>query len=422
MFGTIENILNNQLSNSLFYTCLYTFICGSLGFLFLIFINKADYKLLRKLFSVPARKSTTDAIQLGGLPLSFAMISGTALSLFLLTDTFTALDKSIFTYWFFASLIVVAYGHLDDKYELRPIVKLCMQVSSVFLFSLPVSQIIYPTWSAVSFLVLGFWGMGSLNGGNLLDGLDTLTIKLGSVSMLAFLALGFLFDVGAVMSTSLIGLSGLLSFYIFNKEPAKIHLGEIGGSFIGFFSLLNSCLLFMRLQNTDMHLSKSITISLLPLCLPLVELGVSFMRRIYNRKSPFKGDKYHLHHILSNYYKYTPSSASSIFALGYASIIFAGISLINVSNHFESFLFVNMTMVTSYIFVGRKHWKGQNTISLNPTSLFQYLRKKDVAVINSLEFDEFKIEIISESEMYEDEFKDLEYPEHQDDQTHKKAA
>jgi UDP-N-acetylmuramyl pentapeptide phosphotransferase/UDP-N-acetylglucosamine-1-phosphate transferase len=399
--------------------CLYTFVCGSLGFLSLIYINKTNYKLLRKLFTVPARKSTTDAIQLGGLPLSFAMLTGTAFSLYFLSDTFTSLDKSIFTYWLYASLIVIAYGHLDDKYELRPIVKLCMQVSSVILFSLPVSQVIYPSWSAVSFLVLGFWGMGSLNGGNLLDGLDTLTIKLGSVSMCAFLALGFLFDSTAVMSTSLIGLSGLFSFYYFNKEPAKVHLGEIGGSFIGFFSLLNSCLLFVRLQNTEMHFTKSVTVSLLPLCLPLVELGVSFMRRIYNRKSPFKGDKYHLHHILRNYYKYTPSYSSSVFALGYASIIFSGIAFLHYSSYFETFLFVNVTMISTYVLIGRKHWKGQNTINLNPTSLFQYLMKKDVAVINSLEFDEFKLEIISESEAREEEDLDL---ISEDSDTHKKAA
>lgn len=419
MFNLLENSFSSQFSISLIYTCLYTFGCGTLGFLALIFINKTDYKLLRKLFTVPARKSTTDAIQLGGLPLSFAMLSSLSISMYFFTDVFTALDKNIFKYWLYASLIVVIYGHLDDKYELRPIVKLCMQITSILLFSLPVSQVIYPTWSALSFLILGFWGMGSLNGGNLLDGLDTLTIKLGSVSMLAFFALGYIFNSSAVIVTSLIGLSGLFSFYYFNKEPAKIHLGEIGGSFIGFFSLLNSCLLFIRLQNGQMHLSKSLTISFLPLCLPLAELSVSFIRRIYNKKSPFKGDKYHLHHILRNHYKYTPSSASSIFALGYASIIFIGISFVNFTSYFESFAFVSTTMVSSYVFVGRKHWKGQNTLKLNPTSLFQYLIRKDVAVINSLEFDEFKLEIISESEVYDDDEFDDDLKDHE---ISKKAA
>jgi hypothetical protein len=153
--------------------------------------------------------------------------------------------------------------------------------------------------------------------------------------------------------------------------------------------------------------------------LPLVELGVSFMRRIYNRKSPFKGDKYHLHHILRNYYKYTPSYSSSVFALGYASIIFSGIAFLHYSSYFETFLFVNVTMISTYVLIGRKHWKGQNTINLNPTSLFQYLMKKDVAVINSLEFDEFKLEIISESEAREEEDLDL---ISEDSDTYKKAA
>ena len=394
---------------------LFTFAMGTFLFVLLMLVNKSSSSTLKKVFTIPARKSSTDAIQLGGLPLSFAVLSGLFFSIRLFDFTQTQLE--LMKFWSMASGVVIVYGHLDDKFELRPIVKLCMQVFAVVLFALPASQLIYPKWSALGFLFISFWSMGVLNGGNLLDGLDTLTIKLSSVTFTLVMALSFTVQSEALTVLSTVGLFAIASFYYFNREPALVHLGEIGGSFIGFFSLLCSCLLFehmlsMNYYNLDISL---LSLSLLPLLLPMCEIGVSFSRRILNKKSPFKGDKYHLHHILRNYYKFSPSTSATLFALSYFTIATLAVLISKYVNPLSGFTFSLVTMVGCYFIVGKKHWVGKDTIEINPTSLFQYLRKKDVTIINSLEFDQFTIEITDQA--YEDEAF-----EQDDDDDIKKAA
>jgi UDP-N-acetylmuramyl pentapeptide phosphotransferase/UDP-N-acetylglucosamine-1-phosphate transferase len=294
----------------------------------------------------------------------------------------------------FSASIVVTYGYLDDRFELRPIVKLTLQISSVCLFAMLESRVLFPKWSALAFVVISFWGLGVLNGSNLLDGLDTLTIKLGSVTFISYLVIAWNFSIGSVALGSLVVLSTLAAFYFFNKEPAKIHLGEIGGSFIGFSSLLVSCFVYSYLSRLKIDSVNSMSMALLPLCLPMVELGVSFLRRLYNRKSPFKGDKYHLHHLLRNYYGFSPSTASSVFAGGYAVIMALSFTATHFLGPLFGIFFCVSTMTISYIAVGKKHWSGSDTLNLKPAALFDYLLKKDVGVINSLEVDGFELEII----------------------------
>lgn len=351
---------------------------------------------LRKLVYVPARKSTSNAVQLGGLPLSMSIIVG--LFYFYTHDhflsTFSELDHYGIKYWFLSAGIVMAYGYLDDKFELRPIVKLSLQILSIALFAVLESRVLFPKWGALAFVVSCFWGLGVLNGSNLLDGLDTLTIKLGTVTLLSYGVIALNFQIAPVIFGVGIGLSALASFYLFNKEPAKIHLGEIGGSFVGLFTLLLSSFIFTHMSQRGYAPLSSLSMALFPLSLPMSELGVSFLRRLYNKRSPFSGDKYHLHHILRNYYGLSPSRASSFFALGYAATMIISFSITHYFGPLIGIFSLVTLMVCSYIRVGYKHWQGDDHIDLNPASLFDYLLKKDVGVINSMAVDDFEIEII----------------------------
>jgi len=386
-----------MLERDIFWIYPATFLSAFIGFCLLFYIQRAKTTgFLKRLFHISARKSATNAVQLGGLPLSLSIIAGV---IFLFNhDSFSSFfgrfDFYSIKYWLISASIVVTYGYLDDRFELRPIVKLVLQISSICLFAMLESRVLFPKWSALAFVVISFWGLGVLNGSNLLDGLDTLTIKLGSVTFLSYLVIAWNFSIGSVALGSCVVLCSLAAFYFFNKEPAKIHLGEIGGSFIGFSSLLVSCFVYSYLSRTKIDSANALAMAIMPLSLPMVELGVSFLRRLYNRKSPFKGDKYHLHHLLRNYYGFSPSGASSIFAGGYAVIMMISFSL----THFFGPIFGTsccvFLMTATYIAVGKSHWAGSNTLDLKPASLFDYLLKKDVGVINSLEVDGFELEII----------------------------
>ncbi len=379
-----------------------TFLVGITSFALLIVASRAQSATIRKIFYIPARKSITNAVQLGGLPLALTI----SLGLFQVfnhpnfASFFSVLDHYSFKYWFVGASVIGLYGYFDDRFELRPIVKLSLQVFSICTFALLESRVLFPHWSAVSFVMISFVGLGVINGSNLLDGLDTLTIKISMVSLFGFFIISYNYSIGSVAVASLVAFCAIGSFYFFNKEPAKIHLGEIGGSFIGFSLLLISCLTYTAMTRMKFGHWNAFATAMIPLILPMTELTISFLRRIYNHKSPFKGDKYHLHHILKNYHGMSPSHASTLFASGYMTCMIIGFSV----GHFYGPVFgifaMGVSLTIAYVAVGRKHWRTKDSMVLRPRSLFDYLLKKDVGVISSLEVDDFQIEIIGEDDVF----------------------
>lgn len=408
-----------QKNNSVMYLSFY-FAMSVIGLFSMLLIARSQ-SFLKKFLYVPARKSTTNAIQLGGLPVAFVLTS------FVLGLTFTdfvdlglyGLQKKVIKYWSLCSGILIAYGYLDDKYELRPIVKLIMQFTTITVFSVMASHIAYAKFSSLAFVVLFVVGMGVLNGSNLLDGLDTLTVKLGLVTMGTFSVIAVNFSLPNILFLSAMGILALASFYFFNKEPAKIHLGEIGGSFVGFYSLLLACLTFMEFQDARVHSYHGFGIVMFALTLPMVELGVSFLRRIYNRKSPFKGDKYHVHHILRNYHGHGPSAVANIMSFSYMCSIALTFTVTHWLGGIWGFFTLTASLISLYVAVGRKYWKSDDHIDLNPTSLFSYLQKKNVTVINSGHVDDFEIIFLeTEGDVAESEYERME----DDLEDEKKAA
>ena len=403
-----------------------SFFASFIGFFCLVKIQNFKSSWFKSFFYVPARKSITNAVQLGGLPLSMSVV--TCVLFFInhpgFDGFFNSHINSVMKYWVVGASIIMAYGYLDDKFELRPIVKLVMQFASVCFFSTMASRVLFHDFSTFAFLIVGFWGMGVVNGSNLLDGLDTLTIKLGMVTLGSYIIIGYNLGSAPIMVVSITTVLPLVAFYFFNKEPAKIHLGEIGGSFVGFMSLLLSSMVFIRFKQMNFGTLDGTTLALMPLCLPMVELGISFLRRIYNRKSPFKGDKFHVHHILKNYHEFGPSQTASIMGGAYFYNMVIAFSITHFVGPKFGFSFLVLSLMAHYIMVGKKFWKTEESMDLSPANLFNSLRKKDVAVINSLEVDEFEIHIIGEAQEDDDaeESMDEVSSENEEDSDHKKAA
>lgn len=419
--------LNFLIERDIWWVFPCAFLVGIAAFSLLIVACHTRIQFVRNIFYIPARKSITNAVQLGGLPLSLTLMLGYS-QIFThenFSSFFSQLDHYSFKYWFLSASVIIAYGYFDDRFELRPIVKLSLQIICIGLFSLLESRVLFPKWSALAFIVLSIAGLGVLNGANLLDGLDTLTIKLGSVSFLSYFVIAYNYKISSVVIASLMALSVLGAFYLFNKEPAKIHLGEIGGSFVGFTCLLVSCLSYTGLIYHRIDHVNALATAVMPLTLPMVELGISFLRRIYNRKSPFSGDKLHIHHILKNYHNLSPSNASSVFALGYGTTMVIGFCIGHYFGPIIGTISSLISLVAAYIMVGKSHWKGQDTMDLKPTALFDFLLKKDVSVISSLEVDDFTIEIIGK-ETEEDESVFAQFEEDNDpseeEKPNKKAA
>jgi UDP-GlcNAc:undecaprenyl-phosphate GlcNAc-1-phosphate transferase len=382
------------------------------GYSVLYYSKTTSISWLRKFLYVPARKSKTNALQLGGLPLSLSIVISLFCYLMIFDNSqyFPLVDRSILKVWLVTSLGIITYGYLDDKYEFRPMVKLLSQVLCMFVFSFFASMLFTSIDSRISFILTFMGSLTIINGTNLLDGLDTLTIKNSMGILLAFLGIGGLFHSVPVVMLSALMMIPVSIFWFFNREPSKIHLGEIGGTFLGFSFVLLASLSFKWIGYYEDNLN-AFCYAIIPLSSPVVEVLVSSLRRLYNNKSMFKGDQLHLHHILNKELNYSHTKSSTI--IGGSNLIAMGIGA-TISYQFSPFLGICTVIAIQIIgmtSVGRKYWGGQNTISLNPKSIFSSLRKKDITVIETGNVENFKFTIVEEFEM-----------ESNPEENHKKAS
>lgn len=364
----------------------------------LLLISKSENRILKKYLYVPARKSQTNAIQLGGLALAFgftlSMVAILGFPSFF--EAFDSRDLRLIQNFLAGGAIIACYGYLDDKYELRPTVKLAGQIFSVVVYATLSSHLLTIYHTQIVFLILCFWGLGVVNGSNLLDGLDTLTVKLGMVSYGTFMFIGAYHNSPEIVICSALFMACLGAFYFFNREPAKVHLGEIGGSLVGFSMLLLTSFLWIAVKEEKFSPVRSGVLALIPLTLPMVELGISFLRRIYNKKSPFAGDKLHIHHILTREYGLKPSNAATLMALGYLFTMGGAVFLQIYTHPFLAFVGLIAFQVSLCLLIGKDFWSSDDTIKLSPRSLLNFLRKKDVTIIESSQVEDFKITILKD--------------------------
>ena len=135
-----------------------------------------------------------------------------------------------------------------------------------------------------------------VNSINFIDGVDGLAIT--EIIKIFLIFIFFTNQDPSLNFLAIITSGSLLPLYFFNyKREKKIFLGDGGSLFLGTlvciftFNFLNSNFEFNISFNKPLY-------SILILLYPLTDLLRVFVLRIHKKKSPFKPDKNHLHHIL----------------------------------------------------------------------------------------------------------------------------
>jgi len=242
----------------------------------------------------------------GGIPILFALIGASLI--------FLNFDKHLLGIISGATLAVFI-GVLDDKYDLNPFLRLftCF-LSAIFVVgsgigisfvSNPFGGIIDLSHPQIYFNLLGktrsiwlfpdilalfwiVWCMNMVNWSSGIDGQISGMIPIAAITI-ALLSSRFTEDITqwnvAILAAITAGAYlGFLPFHIF---PQKIMPGY-GGSTLGGFLLAVLSILS----------GAKIATAILVLGLPLTDGVYTIIRRIYHRRSPFLGDRGHLHHRL----------------------------------------------------------------------------------------------------------------------------
>jgi len=214
-----------------------------------------------------------------------------------------------------AGLAIMLIGLFDDMRVLRPAVKLACNVAvALWLVSLGLGDNLVQV--AVRF-ILGPEGLnerwlelvysvplmllivvGACNATNLIDGLDGLCAGVLGIISIGFFILAAnlrmtstvdpaIANVRIVLALSMLGAAA--GFLPFNRNPAKIFLGDAGSMLLG----LNAAILILLFA--EENLVRWMIGSLMVFGLPLADMVLTLMRRWRNGRPIMEGDRSHFY-------------------------------------------------------------------------------------------------------------------------------
>ncbi|WP_404455721.1 undecaprenyl/decaprenyl-phosphate alpha-N-acetylglucosaminyl 1-phosphate transferase [Virgibacillus necropolis] len=202
---------------------------------------------------------------------------------------------------FLGALVIVITGALDDKYQIRPIIKLSGQlIAASFLISsgLIIDKITIPVFGLVdlgfiSVFVTVLWIVGITNAINLIDGLDGLATGVSTIALISMFIMAIV-DVQLIAaSLSIILIGANIGFLFHNFYPAKIYMGDTGSNFLGYMIAVVSILGLFK--NITLF---SFIIPIIVLAVPIFDTLFAILRRAYNKENIMLADNKHIHYRL----------------------------------------------------------------------------------------------------------------------------
>ncbi len=198
-------------------------------------------------------------------------------------------------------LIILGFGVWDDRVNLGYRVKLLGQVVAslavILIGGIRFENVPFlldaelPLWIGIPVTVLFLVAVS--NAVNLSDGLDGLAGGLSFLTLSGIAYLAYISNDSTVLLLTIPFLGGVLGFLRYNTYPARIFLGDGGSQLLGFIMGLLAILLT---NSTREPFSPALALFLLGL--PFLDtLGVAGQRLVEGR-SPFIGDRKHVHHKL----------------------------------------------------------------------------------------------------------------------------
>ncbi|MFN3550525.1 MAG: glycosyltransferase family 4 protein [Endomicrobiia bacterium] len=212
---------------------------------------------------------------------------------------------------FFASLLVVIVGTIDDKFGISPFTKFLLQVIIAYCaidygvrilgINLPFQNKFIAFPRILSQIITILWLCGFMNMINLVDGIDGLASGIVLISSLTFFIISILQKQTGIIAQQMV-LSSILSlillgvvsgFLIYNFYPAKLFMGDTGALWLGF---IIGCITTVGVLKTGAVIS--FVLPMIVAGVPFIDIVLAVIRRIKKGVSIGAADKYHIHHML----------------------------------------------------------------------------------------------------------------------------
>lgn len=204
---------------------------------------------------------------------------------------------------FLGSTTVFIIMLIDDKFCLRPIVKLAGQffASSIpIFFGVRINFITNPMsgqylaigWIGIPFTMI--WCVAFMNALNLIDGLDGLAGGIAGIASLGIVIVALMkggLIIASVFGMALVGVC--LIFLKYNFHPASIFLGDSGSHFLGFMIAMISTWGGLKTSTSII-----LIVTFLAIGVPFFDIFFSIFTRIRKKKKVYEADLENIHYQL----------------------------------------------------------------------------------------------------------------------------
>lgn len=205
----------------------------------------------------------------------------------------------------FSITLLFVLGLMDDLVNMKPRLKFIIQLLVAFILiwraDIRIESFyglfgigLLPLWASYLFSILVITFI--VNAYNLIDGLDSLSSSLGIFVLVCFTWIFFLNNAILDCLLAFSAMGALLGFWLYNKPPARIFMGDSGSLSIGLL------LAYFAIRVANLPLDDQNTFNpVFPMAViayPVVDTFRVFIVRIAKGTSPFAADRNHLHHAL----------------------------------------------------------------------------------------------------------------------------
>ena len=221
-----------------------------------------------------------------------AIVGASLLVLLLLRDRFEIQQLGSIL---LGAALMALLGFYDDRWGLRPWLKLLGQILAAFILIASGVQVTSLPADWLNILVTLVWVVGLTNSLNLLDNMDGLSSGVAAVCSAFFLIMAAVSGqiyVGALAAALLGATSG---FLVYNFNPASIFMGDTGSLFLGF--MLAAIGIKLRFPDNVPFLTWMVPI--IVMTVPIFDTTLVFVSRLRRGKNPLTTPgKDHLSHRL----------------------------------------------------------------------------------------------------------------------------
>ncbi len=187
------------------------------------------------------------------------------------------------------STILLFVGLVDDLAVLKPGQKFFGQMIAAFCFlkgGFWLKSIFFSSF--FNLFISGFWMLSIINAFNLIDVMDGLSSLVAFMVASSFFCMAIFFQQYDISLLLLAFMGSIFAFFLHNKPPAKIYLGDAGALFVGGFLSAVPLLLPWSSQSFEAYYAAPVIFAI-----PLLELFFLVVIRTYLGIPFYKGSPHH---------------------------------------------------------------------------------------------------------------------------------